>query len=46
MKGYNNNSLITHQIAETLKVITQTSKEMQVFLNMLNRKPNSLILGD
>ena len=46
MKGYNKNSLITHQIAETLKVITQTSKEMQVFLNMLNRKPNSLILGD
>jgi len=46
MKGYNKNSLITHQIAETLKVVTQTSKEMQVFLKLLNRKPNSLIFGD
>jgi paraquat-inducible protein B len=46
VKGYDNNSLITHQIAETLKIVTKTSKEMQLFLRMLNRKPNSLIFGD
>lgn len=46
VKGYDNSSLLTHQIAETLKVVTKTSKEMQQFLEMLNRKPNSLIFGD
>jgi len=46
VKGYDNNSLLTRQIAETLKVVTQTSREMQQFLKMLNRKPNSLIFGD
>ncbi len=46
VKGYDNNSLITHQITETLKIVTKTSKEMQQFLKMLNRKPNSLIFGD
>jgi len=46
VKGYDNNSLITHQIAQTLKIVTKTSKEMQQFLRMLNRKPNSLIFGD
>lgn len=46
VKGYDNNSLITHQIAQTLKVVTQTSKEMQQFLKLMNRKPNSLIFGD
>ena len=46
VKGYGNNSLLTHQIAQTLKVVTETSKEMQYFLEMLNRKPNSLIFGD
>jgi len=46
VKGYDNNSLITHQIAQTLKVVTKTSLEMQQFLKLLNRKPNSLIFGD
>jgi len=46
VKGYDKNSLLTHQIAETLRVVTETSKEMQHFLEMLNRKPNSLIFGD
>ncbi len=46
VKGYDNNSLLTHQIAQTLKIVTQTSREMQEFLKMLNRKPNSLIFGD
>jgi len=46
VKGYGNNSLLSRQITETLKIITQTSREMQEFLKMLNRKPNSLIFGD
>jgi len=46
VKGYDNNSLIIHQIAQTLKIVMQTSTEMQQFLKMLNRKPNSLIFGD
>lgn len=46
LKGYDNNSLITHQIAQTLKIVTKTSQEMQQFLKLLNRKPNSLIFGD
>lgn len=46
LKGYDNNSLITHQIAQTLKIVTKTSLEMQQFLKLLNRKPNSLIFGD
>jgi len=46
MKGYGHNSLITRQLSDTLKIVTKTSKEMQLFLKMLNRKPNSLIFGD
>ena len=46
VKGYGSNSLITRQISDTLKTVTKTSKEMQSFLKMLNRKPNSLIFGD
>jgi len=46
VKGYDKQSLLTHQITQTLKVVTETSKEMQHFLEMLNRKPNSLIFGD
>lgn len=46
VKGYDNNSLLTHQIAQTLKEVTETSKEMQQFLKLMNRKPNSLIFGD
>jgi len=44
--GYGNNSLIIRQLSDTLKIVTKTSKEMQLFLKMLNRKPNSLIFGD
>jgi len=44
--GYGSNSLITRQLSDTLKIVTKTSKEMQLFLKMLNRKPNSLIFGD
>ncbi len=46
VKGYDSDSLVKQQLAQTLKVLTKTSQEMQVFLRMLNRKPNSLIFGD
>jgi len=46
LKGYDSNSLLVKQISQTLQIVTQTSKEMQEFLRMLNRKPNSLIFGD
>ena len=46
VKGYDSNSLVKKQLAQTLEVLTKTSQEMQVFLRMLNRKPNSLIFGD
>jgi len=46
LEGYDNNSLLTHQVSQTLKEVTETSKEMQQFLKLMNRKPNSLIFGD
>jgi len=46
VKRYDSNSLIARQLSETLKIVTKTSQEMQFFLKMLNRKPNSLIFGD
>ncbi len=46
IKGYDSNSLVKAQLTQTLEVLTKTSQEMQVFLKMLNRKPNSLIFGD
>ena len=46
VKGYDSNSLIKEQLTQTLQILTKTSQEMQVFLRMLNRKPNSLIFGD
>jgi paraquat-inducible protein B len=46
VKGYDANSLVIKQLSQTLSIMTQTSKEMQLFLRMINRKPNSLIFGD
>jgi paraquat-inducible protein B len=46
LNGYDKNSLMRHQLSETLRSVTKTSEEMQQFLKMLNRKPNSLIFGD
>ncbi|MBD3789126.1 MAG: MCE family protein [Campylobacterales bacterium] len=46
LKGYDDQSLMTHQIAQTLKDVTEASNELKEFLKMLNRKPNSLIFGD
>lgn len=45
-KGYDKDSLLTQQIAQTLKVVAETSQEMQEFIRMLNRKPTSMIFGD
>lgn len=46
VRGYDSNSLVKQQLAQTLEILTKTSQEMQLFLRMLNRKPNSLIFGD
>ena len=46
VKGYGSNSILNKQLSHTLEILTKTSKEMQVFLRMLNRKPDSLIFGD
>ena len=46
VKGYDSNSLVKEQLSQTLEILTKTSQEMQVFLRMLNRKPDSLIFGD
>ena len=46
MRGYDTHSVISRQLSETLKSVTKSSNEMQLFLKMLNRKPNSLIFGD
>ncbi len=44
--GYGDDSMLNKQLSYTLEILTKTSKEMEVFLRMLNRKPNSLIFGD
>jgi len=46
VSGYGSNSMLNKQLSYTLEILTKTSKEMEVFLRMLNRKPNSLIFGD
>ena len=46
VKGYGNGSILNKQLSHTLEILTKTSQEMQVFLRMLNRKPDSLIFGD
>lgn len=44
--GYGTGSMMHQQLSYTLEILTKTSKEMEVFLRLLNRKPNSLIFGD
>jgi len=46
VKGYGSDSILNKQLSHTLEILTKTSKEMEVFLRMLNRKPDSLIFGD
>ncbi len=46
LKNYDGNSLLSHQISQTLRSVNESSRQMQQFLRMLNRKPNSLIFGD
>jgi len=43
---YGKGSMMNEQLSYTLEILTKTSKEMEVFLRLLNRKPNSLIFGD
>jgi len=46
VKGYARDPIEKRQLVETLEILTKTSEEMQIFLRMLNRKPDSLIFGD
>jgi len=46
LKGYDANSMMGRRISQTLKEIIKASKDLDEFLKMLNRKPNSLIFGD
>jgi len=46
VNDYGDDSMLNKQLSYTLEILTKTSKEMEVFLRMLNRKPNSLIFGD
>lgn len=46
VNSYGSDSMLNQQLSYTLEILTKTSKEMEVFLRMLNRKPNSLIFGD
>ena len=46
VKTYDSNSLVKEQLTQTLEILSKTSEKMQMFLRMLNRKPNSLIFGD
>ncbi|SFZ98696.1 Paraquat-inducible protein B [hydrothermal vent metagenome] len=46
VNSYGEDSMLNEQLSYTLEILTKTSKEMEVFLRMLNRKPNSLIFGD
>ncbi|HEO99288.1 MAG TPA: MCE family protein [Epsilonproteobacteria bacterium] len=46
LKGYGEDSLMNRQLAQTLKVVTETSEEMTKVLRMIKRKPNALIFGE
>jgi len=46
VEGYGPKSMLNKQLSYTLEILTKTSKEMEVFLRLMNRKPNSLIFGD
>lgn len=46
LEGYEHDSLMNRQLAQTLKEVTETSQEMSKVLRMINRKPNALIFGE
>jgi len=46
IKGYDSKALIAQQLSQMFKTMDKTAQEMTQFLEMLNRKPNSLIFGD
>ena len=46
LRGYKSNSLFGKRVTEMLKEINKNSEESKRLLRKLNKKPNSLILGD
>jgi paraquat-inducible protein B len=46
IKGNSSQSLLSSQMTQTLKEVSQTSRDTQKLLNKLERKPNSLLFGD
>ena len=46
LRGYRSNSLFGKRVAEMLKEINRNSEESKRLLRKLNKKPNSLILGE
>ena len=45
-ESYSGDSVMAQKLTRALESIDKTSKQMEAFLRMLNRKPNSLIFGD
>ena len=46
LKGYRSNSLFGKRVTEMLKELNKNSEESKRLLRKLNKKPNSLILGE
>ncbi len=46
MQGNSDQSLLSSQLTQTLKEVSQASKETQRMLKKIEQKPNSLIFGD
>ena len=46
IKGNSSESLLSSQMTQTLKEVSQTSRDTQKLLKKLERKPNSLLFGD
>jgi paraquat-inducible protein B len=46
IKGNSSQSLLSSQMTQTLKEVSQTSRDTQKLINKLERKPNSLLFGD
>jgi paraquat-inducible protein B len=46
LKGNGDNSLLTSQLSQTLKEVSETSRDTQRLLKKLEQKPNSLLFGD
>ena len=46
IKGDDYESLLSSQMTQTLKDVSETSRDTQKLLKKLDQKPNSLIFGD